>query len=331
MKKIFTLFLILLLAVGVAYLYLRLQWGPHGLGGIIYISKGSSVGQIAQELDKAGFIPNTWSFKLLARLEHAERDLKPGEYGFPSGVTASQILEKLRKGERLVRRLTIPEGYSYRQIAQAIAATGMATEAQVMIAFNDPYYLGQLGFPAVSLEGYLFPSTYEYDSRTTLQELLSEMIQEFRGHFDGELKARAEAAGWTIPQVVTLASIIEKETARPEERPLIASVFHNRLQRGMPLQSDPTIIYGLTNYDGNIRQEDIRNPHPYNTYVHIGLPPGPIASPGMESMRAVLSPATADFLFFVAKKDGTHHFSKDLVSHQQAVQQYQVQQYQVKN
>jgi UPF0755 protein len=324
MRKFFYLVSFLLVLAGVAYLYLRVQWGPHGSGGVVYIAKGSTVGQIAQGLTEAGLIPNAWSFKLLTRLEKAERELKPGEYEFNAGVTASQILEKLRKGERRVRKLTVPEGYSFRQIAQLMAQAGIAPEGQALSAFQDPQYLGLLGFPVVSLEGYLFPSTYEYDSRTTLQDMLTAMIQNFRESFNRELAPRAEAAGWTVPQVVTLASIVEKETGRPEERPLIASVFHNRLRLGMPLQSDPTIIYGLTNYDGNIRQEDIRNPHPYNTYVHKGLPPGPIASPGLESLRAVLFPAKGDYLFFVARQDGTHQFSKDLASHNAAVQRYQL-------
>lgn len=323
MKKFLYLLLFLLVLGGGAYLYLHWEWGYPGAGGIVYIPKGSSVGQIAQELNKAHLIANPWSFKLLARLEKAETELKPGEYQFPPGVTAPEILDKIRRGERLVRKLTIPEGFSFRQIAQAIAASGIATEAQVMEAFQDPQYLTLLGFPAPSLEGYLYPSTYEYDSRTTLKELLTAMILGFQKNFDANLRVRTEGAGWSIPQVVTLASIIEKETGRAEERVLIASVFHNRLRQGMPLQSDPTIIYGLVNFDGNIRQEDIRNPHPYNTYVHSGLPPGPIASPGLASMQAVLFPASGDYLYFVAKKDGTHHFSKDLASHNQAVQLYQ--------
>jgi UPF0755 protein len=324
MKKLAVLFLSLLILAGAGYVFLRGQWGPHGPGGTVYIPKGASLGQIAQELAKGGFIPNAWSFKVLTRLEKAERELKPGEYEFAAAVTASQILEKLRKGERLVRKLIIPEGYSFRQIALLIAQAGIATEPQVMAVLHDPQYLGLLGFTALSLEGYLFPSTYEYDSRTTLSELLTRMIRGFGKNFDGELRARVEASGWTIPQVVTLASIIEKETGRAEERPTIASVFHNRLKLGMPLQSDPTIIYGLINFDGNIRREDIRNPHAYNTYVHAGLPPGPIASPGLASLRAVLFPASGDYLFFVAKNDGTHHFSKDLASHNQAVQRYQL-------
>ena len=324
MKKFFYLILILLVLGGLGYLFLRIQWGPHGKGGTVYIPKGATVTQIAQDLTKAGFIPNPWSFKILVRWDKAERDLKPGEYEFPPRATAPEILGKLRRGERVVHKLIIPEGYSFKQIAYAIAQTGLATEADVMATFQDPKYLNLLGFPATSLEGYLFPSTYEYDSHTTLQELLSEMISGFQDNFAKGLGAQAMAAGWTIPQIVTLASIIEKETGQPEERPMIASVFENRLKQGMPLQSDPTIIYGLPAYDGNIHPWDIRNPHPYNTYVHTGLPPGPIASPGLDSLKAVLFPAPGDYLYFVAKGDGTHQFSKDLASHNLAVQRYQL-------
>lgn len=324
MKKFFALLVLTLLILGGAYLYLRIQWGPHGPGAVVYIPKGSSSAQIAQTLSQEGVVASPWSFEILVRLEKAERELKPGEYEFPPGVTAEEVLSKLRRGERLVRYLVIPEGYAFRQIAAAIAKAGIATESEVWAAFQDPRYLGRLGFPAQSLEGYLFPSTYEYDSRTTLEEILNQMVRTFREQFDPGLRDRAREAGWTLPQVVTLASVIEKETGVKGERPLIASVFENRLKIGMPLQSDPTIIYGLKDFDGNIRSADIRNPHPYNTYVHVGLPPTPIASPGKESLKAVLYPAQTDYLFFVAKGDGTHEFSATLEAHQRAVERYQL-------
>lgn len=324
MGKILKILLVLfLLALG-SYLFLTIQWGPYGKGGTVYIPKGTSVDRIAKELEGAGIIRNTWSFKLLLRLKGEDKKLQPGEYEFGPKVATREVIRKLVAGERVVRRLTIPEGYNFEQIAQMLAAKGIAPEAQIKRAFRDPKYLGQLGFPAESLEGYLFPATYEYDRGTTLEDLLTRMIQTFKDNFTPDLKSRAIQSGWTLPQVVTLASIIEKETGQASERPLIASVFQNRLQIGMPLQSDPTVIYGLENYDGNIRKRDLSDPHPYNTYVHVGLPPGPIASPGKDSLKAVLYPAQTQYLFFVAKGDGSHQFSTNLEEHNEAVRKYQL-------
>ncbi|MDX1387074.1 MAG: endolytic transglycosylase MltG [bacterium] len=324
MKKIFILIVFLILGVLAGYLFLHQQWSPYGKGGIVYIPKGDSLGQIAQRLSEAEIIRNPWSFKVLVKLKGVSRNLQAGEYEFKPNISSEAIIAKLIRGERLVHRFTIPEGYNFQQIAKVLAGTGIASEAQILQAFRDPKYLGSLGFPSPSLEGYLFPSTYEYNRGTTLDEVLSMMIGSFKKQFTPEMKARMESMGWTLPQVTTLASIIEKETSQPEERALIASVFHNRLRQGMLLQSDPTIIYGLEDYRGDIRRKDIRNPHRYNTYVHPGLPPGPIASPGRESLEAVLFPADSEYLYFVSKGNGFHHFSKTLAEHNAAVQKYQL-------
>lgn len=324
MKKILGVLTLLAVVVLAGYLYLRWQWGPYGPGGSVYIPPGATVEEMSQILDKAQIIRSPWSFKLLVRLEEAGRSLQAGEYAFDPGVSATQVLDKLRRGDRVVHYLTIPEGYNFSQIAEAIGKTGIATVGEVQKTFRDPKYLQRLKFPAQSLEGYLFPATYPYDRGTQLDGLINDMIDRFLANFDEKMRSRMDAGGWTIPQVTTLASIIEKETGKAEERPRIAAVFHNRLKIGMPLQSDPTIIYGLKDFDGNIRKPDIRNPHPYNTYVHLGLPPGPIASPGTESLKAVLYPDQSDELFFVARGDGSHQFSKTLSEHQEAVKQYQL-------
>ena len=324
MKSILKILLILIILGLGAYLYLTIQWGPYGKGGVVYLPKGSSVSKIAQNLTKAGVIRNPWSFKLLVRLEGVEKELQAGEYEFPPELSTRAVIAKIRRGERRTYKLIIPEGYNYSQIAQRIAKTGLATEAEVLAAFQDPKYLSLLDFPTPSLEGYVFPSTYVYDRGTTLDALLKQMIRNYKKSLGPDLIQRAQQAGWTLPQLTTLASIIEKETGQASERPLIASVFHNRLKIGMPLQSDPTIIYGLKNFDGNIRKKDIKEPHLYNTYVHVGLPPGPIASPGKESLRAVMYPAESDYLFFVSKGDGTHQFSKTLAEHNEAVRNFQL-------
>ncbi|HKX13377.1 MAG TPA: endolytic transglycosylase MltG [bacterium] len=322
--KILLKILLLLAILGMAgYLYLAMQWGPYGRGGTVYIPRGSSLSQIATLLEQGQLVRSAWSFKLLARWKGQASQLKPGEYVFSEGPSAAQVLDKIVRGDRLIRRITIPEGYSFAQIAALIEQAGIAPRTEVMKSFRDPTLLGGLGFAAPSLEGYLFPATYEYDRQTKVPELLKEMVDNFKRN-TANLAARATAAGWTFPQLVTLASLIEKETGQAKERPLISSVFQNRLRIGMPLQTDPSVIYGLANFDGNLRRDDLRNPHPYNTYVHIGLPPGPIASPGMASLEAVLAPATSNYLFFVSKGDGTHFFSSTLDEHNAAVARYQL-------
>lgn len=323
MKTLFKILVVLAILGMAGYLYLAMQWGPYGRGGTVYIPRGSSLSQIAGLLEQNQLVRSGWSFKLLAQWKKQGANLKAGEYVFPDGPSAAQVLDKLVRGDRLVRKITIPEGYNFAQIAALIEQAGIAPRTEVMKSFRDPALLAELGFAAPSLEGYLFPATYEYDRQTKAPALLKEMIDHFK-RSTSNLAIRASAAGWTLPQVVTLGSIIEKETGQANERPLISSVFQNRLRIGMPLQTDPSVIYGLANFDGNLRRDDLRNPHPYNTYVHIGMPPGPIASPGLASMEAVLAPATTNYLFFVAKGDGTHFFSATLDEHNAAVARYQL-------
>ncbi|HEX5033690.1 MAG TPA: endolytic transglycosylase MltG [bacterium] len=323
MKTLLKIILLLAILGMAGYLYLAMQWGPYGRGGSVYLPRGSSLSQIATLLEQEKLIRSAWSFKLLARWKGQANQLKAGEYVFAEGPSAAEVLDKIVRGDRLIRKITVPEGYSFAQIAALIEQAGIAPRTEVMKHFRDPSLLAELGFAAPSLEGYLFPATYEYDRQTKVPDLLKEMIAHFK-RSTANLAARASAAGWTWPQLVTLASLIEKETGQAAERPLISSVFQNRLRIGMPLQTDPSVIYGLANFDGNLRREDLRNPHPYNTYVHIGLPPGPIASPGLASLEAVLAPAASNYLFFVSKGDGTHFFSSTLDEHNAAVAKYQL-------
>jgi len=317
------LLVLLLIAAGL-YLYVSIQLGPYGKGGTVYIPKGASVQQTAELLKQGGILRSAWAFRGLARWRGVQAKLKPGEYQFEAGMTNREVLDKIVRGDRVIRRLVVPEGSSFAQIAALMGKAGIAPQVETMKFFRDPALLAALGFPAVSLEGYLFPAAYEYDRETTAEGLLRQMLKKFQDSIRGTLTDRAKQSGWTIPQVVTLASIIEKETGLAAERPLISSVFHNRLRIGMPLQTDPTVIYGLPNFDGNLRKEDLRNPHAYNTYVHVGLPPGPIASPGLASLEAALNPAASNYLFFVAKGDGSHFFSATLDEHNAAVARYQL-------
>ena len=324
MKKLLGVLVVLvLLGLGV-YFYMTAQYGPYGKGGIVELPKGSSVEQIARTLEEKDIIRNAWSFKLLVKFKKVQSKLQAGEYEFEPEMTTQEVLDKIVRGERLVYKLLIPEGYNFTQIAAAIEKAGIAPAAEVKKYFRDPAMLAQLGFPADSLEGYLYPATYDYERSTKLEALLGQMIKSFKQNFDTSLREAAMQRGLTVPQVVTLASIIEKETGLASERPLISSVFHNRLNIGMPLQTDPTVIYGLPNFDGNLRKQDLQNPHPYNTYVHVGLPPGPIASPGKASLKAAVEPATTNYLFFVSKKDNSHAFSSTLAEHEAMVKRYQL-------
>lgn len=323
-RPFLSVLLALILLALAGYLYITWQLGPYGPGGEAYFPKGSSLHQIALGLKEKGIIRSPRVFEGLARWKGVANKLQAGEYRFEAASTPAQVLDKLVKGDHILRKLVIPEGYTFQQIAAAVQAAGIAPAAEFVKSFRSPTWLGKLGFPAESLEGFLFPATYLYDPATTTESLLDQMIANFKKNFDTSLRERALQTGWSLPQVVTLASIIEKETGKASERPVIASVFHNRLKIGMPLQSDPTVIYGLKNFDGNIRKADLSNPHPYNTYVHVGLPPGPIASPGKDSIKAVLYPATTNYLFFVAKGDGSHVFATTLEEHQANVTRYQL-------
>lgn len=337
MKKFLIILLLFAFILGAGAFYVSRQLStPYGQGGQVKFPPGTSVTQMGGRLAAAHIIASPLAFKLYVRFKGWEKQLQAGEYAFLPQQTLPEVVEKIRRGERVIYTLTIPEGLNYQEISQRLVDAGLATSQEMQAAFRDPSYLKQLSdqlakqwgqpvdFSPKSLEGYLFPATYQYDSSTSLESLLSQMTGSFAALWDAPMRARLAKLGWSVNDVTTLASIIEKETGQASERPLIASVFHNRLQKGMLLQSDPTIIYGLENFDGDIRKRDIRNPHRYNTYVHPGLPPGPIAAPGKAALQAVLFPEASEYLFFVSKGDGSHYFSKDLGEHNRAVRRYQL-------
>lgn len=294
------------------------------------IATGSTVREIAAQLSAAGVIRQPRLFEIVARIKRSAGQLHAGSYAFPAGTTLLSALGKLERGDVMQFPFTAIEGWTIKEIAAALRGQKhLASEAvpdEFIRLASDPQFVSSLGFAgAQSLEGYLFPDTYFVTRPLTAEALLKRMVARFREVFAALGGAAALPAGLAEPQLVTLASIVEKETGAPGERPLIASVFYNRLQAGIPLQSDPTIIYGLPRFDGNIRREDIADPHPYNTYVHPGLPPGPISNPGRASLEAVLRPAQTDYLYFVSRNDGTHAFSRTLEEHMAAVRQYQLQ------
>jgi UPF0755 protein len=261
-------------------------------------------------------------FVLNARLRGDAARLKAGPYLFNDGMTPSEILRKLVDGDVYVQRFAVPEGYSIFQIAELLHQRGIFPRNRFIAACRDRNLLKELGIPGKSVEGYLYPSTYDIPPEATEADIIREMVHQFDKVYDEQFDDRARTAGLTREQVVIMASLIEKEAVSPSERPLIASVFNNRLKKGMRLQSDPTAVYGVRAFGGKVSKTDIERPTPYNTYLIPGLPPGPIGNPGSAAIEAVLHPAQTSYLYFVARQDGSHQFSDTLDQHNQAVRQY---------
>lgn len=299
---------------------------PADTGGpaqTLIIRPGQPVSETADQLVRTGIVASALKFRILARLTGADRRLKAGEYELSAAMPPRELLSVLERGLVKLHRLTIPEGLTLRQIAEAVEASGLATATDLLAVAADPAVARRYGIPVDSLEGYLFPDTYLFPRSITAGAIVAAMHERFRAVFTAEWSQRAAALGLSVHETVTLASIIEKETGAPAERPLIASVFHNRLRKGMRLETDPTVIYGIEDFDGNLTRRHLATPTPYNTYIIRGLPPGPIANPGREALHAALFPADSPYLFFVSRNDGTHVFSTHLEEHNRAVQTYQ--------
>ena len=265
------------------------------------------------------------AFLLLGKTRAIDRKIRPGEYELDASMSPQDILTKLLAGRVVLHPVTIPEGYSLTQIAEVLAAQQVTDTKEFTKLVRDRAFISTLGIEADSLEGYLFPETYSFAKGTKAREVIRAMVDGLHRVWGAELQEQAARMKMSLHQVLTLASVIEKETGAKDERELIAAVFHNRLRKKIPLQSDPTVIYGLPAFDGNIHKRDLSVMSPYNTYRVQGLPPGPIASPGAHSLRAALFPAQASYLYFVSRNDGTHQFSSTLAEHNQAVEKYQKQ------
>jgi UPF0755 protein len=260
---------------------------------------------------------------LLARYRELDGALQVGEYEISAALAPGEILTRIVEGRVVVYEVVIPEGLTASQIALRVEAAGLSNAVAFLAFASDPASAGLLGVEGGNLEGYLFPETYRLPRGLGVHEVAKLLVDQFLQVWR-EIEPQARSQELSMLEVVTLASIVEKETAAPEERPLIASVFRNRLRRGMRLETDPTVIYGIPDFDGNLRRRDLENAeNPYNTYQIPGLPPGPIANPGADALRAVVNPAESDYLFFVSRNDGTHIFSKTYSEHARAVDQYQ--------
>jgi UPF0755 protein len=304
------------------YLFLTVPLSETGSDLIFIVHDGANLGQVAGDLEDRRIIFNRSLFMLWAMIRGESRAVKSGEYRLSPRMTPEEILKILTKGIIITHPVTIPEGFTRKQISDLLEENGILDGGRFFSLTNDSSPLQSFGVSGPSLEGYLYPDTYHFGRGISPQTAVNKMIERF-WQVVGPLKNRMEAIGMTLEEVVTLASIVEKETGKAHERPIIASVFLNRLKRRMRLESDPTVIYGLKDFDGNLTRKDLKHPTPYNTYVINGIPPGPIANPGIEAIKAVLYPAKTDYLFFVSKNDGTHHFSKTISEHNRAVNQYQ--------
>ncbi len=319
-----------LLTIGIsllALISLDLYWFAHHNNKqsttIVVIEPGSSLKKIAQTLADRQLISSKLRFTILNRILQSSASLKAGEYEIAAAANPLNIIATLQQGISLQHKISFPEGFTLKQIKERLAAKNICTTDEFEKITTAVGNLKKWQIPAASLEGYLFPSTYCYSHKTACREIIETMLKTGKQKFQ-ELKASSPETSLSRHQILTLASIIQKEAGNDKEMPLIAAVFSNRLRRNMRLASDPTTIYGLGNkFDGNLRRRDLKHPSPYNTYNHKGLPPGPICSPGGSAIQAALNPAASDYLFFVSRNNGTHQFSKTYPEHQLAVKKYQ--------
>jgi UPF0755 protein len=289
----------------------------------VRVEPGDSLASVTRKLREQRIITNGWFFSLWARWRGAEKRIHQGLYRFESGATPRDVLDRLVTGKGVFHSVTIPEGLSVKEIAFLLDKLGIADKVKFLSATADPTLLESLGLRDKGLEGYLFPSTYYFTPGTTEREIIITMAEQFRKVSLPLLVQRPPSIRLTTHEILTLASIIEKETGIAEERAWVSAVFHNRLKQQMPLQSDPTVIYGIKDFNGNLTRKDLQDASPYNTYRIAALPPGPICNPSVASIKAALQPANVPYLYFVSKNDGTHLFSDTIEAHNRAVKTYQ--------
>jgi len=314
---------------GLAYtVWNRVHTPFQGFDGerFVELPAGSSSREIGRRLADAGVVPDPWTFRAALWWTGRARGLQAGEYRFDAAASPLEVVDRLVRGDVYELRLTFPEGLTIDDMASEFEARHLGTAAAFREAARDVSLVASLDPAARDLEGYLFPETYPLTRHTGAADLVRTMVERFKAVY-AEAAKDHDLHGLSVRQIVTLASLVEKETARSEERPLVAAVYRNRLALNMGMQADPTVIYALRkrgHYDGNIRKTDLTLDSPYNTYRYRGLPPGPIASPGRASLEAALAPADAKYLYFVSRNDGSHVFAETLTQHNANVQKYQV-------
>jgi UPF0755 protein len=288
----------------------------------VRVEQGESFSTIVRKLRERKVISNERVFSLWARLSGAEKKIQWGLYRFELPLSPNEVLKRIVGGKGVFHRVTIPEGLNVKEIAELLAKMGVVDKERFLTEASNAELLTSLGLQGKSIEGYLFPNTYQFTPSTPEKEIIVTMAEQFRKVFE-PLMNEPGNGNLTPHEILTLASIIEKETAVEAERPLVSAVFHNRLKLSMPLQSDPTVIYGIKDFNGNLTRRDLQRPSPYNTYRMSSLPPGPICNPGLSSIKAALQPAAVPYLYFVSKNDGSHLFSETLEDHNRAVKVYQ--------
>ncbi len=333
MKKLVAVISFLLVVVGAAaaWVYFVSRQSYRGYSApeqFVDIRPGTGTRAIGELLAAAGVVRDPLTFRAALWMSGRATRLQAGEYRFTDPETPASVIGKLARGEVFVLPVTIPEGLTIKEMSKIFEGKGFGSAGDFVQAARNPALIRGLDPEARDLEGYLFPETYPLSRHTNAPRLVRLMTDAFERAFSPELREAARARGLSTRQVVTLASIVEKETANPDERPLIASVYENRLRIGMALQCDPTVIFALERagrYHGNLHHDDLSFDSPYNTYRYPGLPPGPIAAPGRASLAAVVHPADSKYLYFVSRNDGSHEFAATLEEHNRNVQKYQVQ------
>ena len=288
------------------------------------IPRGTSFLGSVDLLENAGLIKNKYLFYALVIARNAQGNIRAGEYELSTSMSPLDIINKLVKGDIILYKVTIPEDFTVAEIAARLASHKLVDEKAFVSLCEDAKFITSLGIEGRSAEGYLYPDTYIFDKTIGAKEIIKTMVKQFWKNFTPEMHERAEDVGMTIPEVVTLASIIGKESGFKDEKPLISAVFHNRLKKGMRLQSDPTAVYEITSTTKVITRKRLLRRTPYNTYMITGLPPGPIANPAIDSLQAALYPASVNYLYFVSNNDGSHNFSPSLSAHNKAVIKYQI-------
>src|SRR5829696_7392568 len=333
MRRLIFVILAVLVAIAAAagVVYSRVDRPFKGYSAaeqFVEVPSGAGPAAIGRRLVDSGVIRDALTWRIAVFKSGEARELKAGEYRFAGELRPADVIAKLVRGDVYLRPVTFPEGLTIQEMAKLFESRGFGVAASFEAAARNPKLVAALDPAAPDLEGYLYPETYPLPRRANADVLVRAMVSRFEQIFGPDLRQTAAARSLTVREVVTLASLVEKETARPEERPTVAAVYLNRLKVGMGLQCDPTVIYALQKagrYTGNLRRDDLSFDSPYNTYRYPGLPPGPIAAPGQGALEAAARPADVDYLYFVSRNDGTHAFARTLDEHNRNVQRFQVQ------
>ncbi len=292
---------------------------------VLEIPNGTTLRQVSHQLESKKIISSEKQFMMFTYFQGKQDHIQAGEYQLSGQMTPYEILDIISNGRTHLHTVTIPEGHRIAEIASILEKEGLVNSKKFISETQNSELIKSLKISAESLEGYLFPETYRFSKNTGERKIIEKMVDTFKEKvLNPSTKEMIKESGLTFHEVITLASLIEKETGLDSERKIISSVFHNRLEKRMRLQTDPTVIYAMAHFDGNIRKKDLSIDSPYNTYKHFGLPPGPIANPGLASIHAAIQPAQTNHLYFVSRQDGSHQFSNNLKDHNFAVRKYQL-------